>query len=265
MKLTAWSSSRLNDYETCPALGKYKHLDKLCPLCFDGRIRGGYDTPAICDACGETVKAPEAITRGIDIDKKISDYLMGTTKELNLASLHPKVREILFAVREICESGDGEVQSDITLNHLWLPVDRFSPDVWLRAKLDAVTFVERKNGDVADVIDWKSGNVDRRTGAVRLDRQDKYMDQLELYQVAILCADPALLEASARLVFVDCGKRFDPVLTKAAVKRAELPMLQKKWAARVRGMLDDQDFAPKANPMCKYCDFQKARRGPCKF
>ena len=48
--IKAWSPSKLEKYTQCPLKAKLEGEDKLCPLCFKGRTRGGFGKPIVCDA-----------------------------------------------------------------------------------------------------------------------------------------------------------------------------------------------------------------------
>jgi hypothetical protein len=83
--------------------------------------------------------------------------------------------------------------------------------------------------------------------------------------VATLCAFPQLDAATARLVFLDTGPRYDPVVVRKAadLERTDLPKAQKFWEGKVKAMLSDRVFAPRPNEKCKFCDFSQRKGGPC--
>ena len=258
-KFTSWSPSRLADYDACPLMAKLKHLDKLCPLCFDGKVMGGYDSPAICDSCGEEIKKGDALERGTEIGKNLELYVNGEVSKLHPEIKHPKVMKIAKDLRGLFKKGRVKVEHMASLSNTWKLMDPTDwRNIWLRAKLDVLDV----DGKKAKVIDWKTGGIDKRNGSVRAN--DKYDSQLDLYNVATLCAFPEVEEVESALVFVDCGKAHDPVVERGSLKRADLKEAQKEWVKRVRAMFHDTSFVPTPGN-CRFCDFRKDKGGPCRF
>jgi hypothetical protein len=89
---------------------------------------------------------------------------------------------------------------------------------------------------------------------------------LEIYGIAVLSAMPEVAEAKSSLVFLDARPPHNPMVEGPKVTRKSLPVLQKKWEARVQPMLNDEVFAPRpGEPHCGWCDYSKAKGGPCKY
>jgi hypothetical protein len=261
MKLTSWSPSRLEKYESCPRRAKYDLIDKLCPMCFEGKLHGGFDSPQICDTCGKKVEQAEPLVRGSEIGANLEGFVNGKVPELHPAIRHAGVKKIAIGLRKDFKKRMVMVEHQIVLDKDWRPTSPFNKSAWLRAKLDVLRLPDKH----AEVIDWKTGGIDRRTGEVKAD--EKYKDQLGVYAVATLSGFPMVEYTTASLVFVDCGPRFDPCIERpeGTVARKELPKLQAKWTKRVKALLSDDVFAPRASTKCGYCPFQKGKGGPCPF
>lgn len=231
--IKAWSPSRLNDYETCPAKAKYKYVDRL-----------------------PEPSAP-ALDRGTRIHAEAEKYIVG--KGILSPDL-TRVEDELLELRKGYRKGRVRVEQSIALDETWAPVDWFSKHAWLRCKIDAVELgASGKNNKKkmleASVTDWKTGKNNPRDA-------EKHGDQLNLYALAVISADIAET-VRARLVFTDTGE----VVTKAegCLARKDVLTARENWEKRIVPMMSDELFAPTPNFTCRWCAFSKAQGGPCKF
>lgn len=261
--IKSWSPSRLEKYEQCPARAKYDIVQKLCPSCFAGKLRGDFGETQYCDSCGAPQEVPGPIARGTIIGESLEMYVNGTTSDLHHEIKHPKVLEIAKDLRAKFETGKVKVEHSLVFDKDWRQCagDDWNR-AWLRVKLDVQISPEPS---VVRIIDWKTGGIDKRTGAVRAE--EKYNDQLNLYAVAALTAYPTVERTEAALVFVDCGARFDPVVERPAgvLTRADLPKAHKRWSNRAKAILSDRIYAPRPSGLCGYCPFRKDAGGPCQY
>jgi hypothetical protein len=269
-QFTSWGPSKFADYEMCPHMALHKHLKKTCTICFKGKVLGGYDTPAICDTCGKENEKGPALVKGDRIGKEVDAYLTSRRSvPLPDEIRHPAVLAILKEARSSMQyrgkkKPTGEVQIDSILDLAWKPVQRFARRHWFWGKIDYRKVV----GTVAEVIDWKTGGLDKNTGAVRPNH--KYGDQLSSYAVATLCECPEVQEVHTKLVFLECAPRFEagqpggPVVEGETLTRAALAAAQTAWKQKLRPMLFDKDFAPRPGDGCWFCPYSKKRGGPCK-
>ena len=124
-RFTAWSWSRLQDYETCPLKAKIAHLLKI-----------------------KEPKGP-ALQHGIDTHKKAEQYVSGVLKKLppELQSFSDEFK----ALRKINKRVALEQEWSFTAD--WKLCEWMAPDVWLRMKLDA-NYTE---GDKLIIYDYKTG------------------------------------------------------------------------------------------------------------
>lgn len=259
IKFTSWSPSRLADYESCPLMAKLKHLDKLCPICFKGKLTGGFDTPASCDTCKGVITKSDALERGTRIGKDMEDFLVGKRPLMPQEIASKEARDVAAKVRKAVKAKAAKVEFMIVLDRDWKPTTNFSKSAWLRAKMDATLFAKAK----AKVIDWKTGGVDKATTAPRVD--PKYDDQLSIYSTAVLSAFPDIVGAEAALVFLDAAR--EPVVERPAgtLKREGLAARQATWNRRLLPMMNDDVFAPCPSNKCRYCQYSAKVAGPCVF
>jgi putative RecB family exonuclease len=231
--IKAWSPSRLNDYDTCPAKAKYKYIDRLP------------EPPA------------PALDRGTRIHAEAEAYIIG--KGVVPADL-VRVEDELLELRKGYRKGRVRVEQSIALDETWTPVDWFSRNAWLRCKLDVVELgASGKNKKrlilEATVTDWKTGKNNPRDA-------EKHGDQLNLYALAVISAGIAET-VRARLVFTDTGE----VVTKmeGCLTTKDVLTARENWVERVKPMMSDTTFDPTPNFTCRWCAFSKAAGGPCKF
>jgi hypothetical protein len=249
-KVTSWSPSRYEKYTACPHRFKLEALEKLCPHCFQGQLTGPWGEPQICAKCHAVEETPDPILRGTRLHKEIEVHIL-TGKKLDPDLKH--VKKFITALKK--KTPIVEVNFVFTAG--WKPTGKFTKGAWLRANVDALTI----EGDGAEVIDWKSGGIDKRTLEVRAD--EKYDDQLEVYGIATLCARPQVNRVQPKLVFLDAPK--DNVVERGSIFRKELPALKAKWEKKLKPLFGDTVFAPKPSDKCRWCPFSKTKGGPCKF
>lgn len=257
--ITSWSPSRLSKWEECPRRAQYEIVQKLCPACFNGRLEGPWGLPQVCGTCGVVEKISDALARGTSLHTLCEEYIKGDGKapaELKGVEKHLK------RLRKTHRSGHTTIEHDLVFKADWVPAGKFEKGAWLRTKLDVLTV---KNG-VAEVIDWKSGGIDKKTKQIK--DNPVYADQLSVYATAVLSGMPEVDTVECFLVFLDAPADKNVVSVGGTARRDDLPGLQKKWAGRARGMLSDTLFAPRPGFGCRWCPFGRAKGGPnspCSF
>lgn len=223
--MRAWSPSRLFDYETCPALYKYRAIERRPePV-------GGPDHPLV---------------RGLRVHKEIEDYISNggpLTEEIK------PIEALLSTMREGAKQGLVKTELQLALNEKWEPTRWFARDAYVRCKVDALSTMDPEQ---PHVWDWKTGRY--------RDGDEKYADQMGLYGLATLASGFGKLKVEPHLCFVDSGGRGPPT---ESVWRKDLPALVAKWTERVQPLQNDTVFAPRANYTCRWCAFAKSKGGPC--
>lgn len=223
--IDAWSWSRLETFELCPAQFKYKFIDKL-------------PSPG-----------SPAMARGNVVHKEAADYLQAKTDALPEAVKLPFHRKLL----EECRAAEDKVvEQQWAFNRQWEPTGWFakasapSGAAWLRTIVDYGVVYEDME---VEVIDWKTGKVYGHNA-----------EQVELFGLAVLCHFKPTTKVTTRLVYFDAGaEQVDVVLAK------DKEALIAKWTAKVQPMFAETQFLPRPNERCRFCDFAKSKGGPCRF
>lgn len=257
LRFNSWSASRLDDYTLCPRKAAHKHLQKLCPRCFKGKLVG-YPV-AICNHCKQKREASAAMERGGAVGRTLELYVKGEADAVHEEIVNKPALTLAKKLRAAYAKGKVSVESTINLDRNWkvLP-PQWSPSIWLIVKLDVWQWTGSSTGRV---IDWKTGGVNKNTGQIYAN--EKYDDQLLAYQVASLVAFPRLNEVHADLCFVDA--KGDPMVTRPSLTRINLPAAQKKLTKLSIPIMTDDTFAPKPNDKCRWCEYGKTNSGPCPF
>jgi hypothetical protein len=164
-QLTAWSYSRLAQWEACPLAFKLKHLDKV-----------------------HEEQSP-AMKRGDDIHKIAARFLANEKFDSIPGELH----KFSYQMNELraMPASMKRVEQQWGFTKDWKPTEWFGNKTWLRAVLDAC--VVYPDG-TADVIDHKTG---KRYGSNK--------DQMELFALATFCKFPEVSHVTTRLWYLDLG------------------------------------------------------------
>lgn len=124
-KITAWSYSRYTDYDKCPALAKFKHVDKI--------------------------KVPEndAMKRGSAAHKDIAAFI-GLPFPAELPAIGARFAPLLEQLRDM----DPLVEQQWGFTDQWRTTGWFDSNTWFRSVLDVCIVYE---DNTADVVDFKTG------------------------------------------------------------------------------------------------------------
>lgn len=256
-KITYWSFSLYNTYKRCPLKAKLNAVDKI--------------------------KEPgnDAMQRGNDVHKLCEDYIKGviTLKQLKDGAKTVKKRpwDPVYVIPELTRLRKVYANSkklrakamQPTVEDTWAFTSSWSETVWndwincwVRIKLDVGEFFEEDGLTIYVPTDWK-------TGQVYDDKNDEYVEQLELYALAALLIHPQIDEVRPRLVYVDQGLVFPDPDEPLSFTRDDLEPLKKLWTKRTRPMLNDTIFAPRPGADCRYCFYRKNNAvnggGQCKY
>lgn len=273
--IRTWTPSRFAKWKECPSKVKYEDLMKMCPRCFKGRVSGGYDgEPVVCDTCDQAQPEREAMDRGNRLDAALTLHVSRPTvgppakgkedladHEAHLAEAvrHPVVERLAKTLRKK-PTGQQQVftQESIVLNDKWQRVSQYTKNAWARVKLDVLVLKTK----IAEVLDWKSGNIDKSKGEIR--EKPEYHDSMRAYQLVVLAVYPKIQEVKARMVFLDAPPKLaEPFKDMAVLRRRDLEATKRAWEAKMQPMLNDTIFAPRPGYYCTWCPFSKDKGGPC--
>jgi RecB family exonuclease len=233
-QLISWSFSRYNDYRTCPAKAKYKHIEKRKEPPSPAMERGAQ----IHTLCEQYVKG---LHPTLPPELKLFKGEFLELRKMYKAKKLPMIVEDNWAFDK--EWGES------TWND-WM-------NCWVRIKLDMARYTTPNR---LHVTDYKTGKMSEWKVA-------EYMEQLELYVLAALLMSAVEdVEVVADLWFLDHGEKYPAAGDERVYTRADLPALLKSWTARVKPMMADKRFAPTPSAnACRYCFFKKENGGPCQF
>jgi RecB family exonuclease len=232
--LTSWSFSRYQDYKSCPAKAKYKHIDKLKEPPSPAMERGA----AIHNLCEQYVKGTLA---KLPPELKLFKDEFTKLRKMYKAKKLPMIVEDNWAFTNTWEES--------TWND-WV-------NCWVRIKLDCAHYEE---ANVLYVTDYKTGKMNDFKNA-------EYMEQLELYALAALLMSAVEdVTVVPRLLYLDSGDVYPPPGQEVTYTRADLKKLLTEWNKRVKPMMTDTRFAPKPSAnSCRWCYFSASKNGPCQF
>jgi len=222
--LARWSYSQWSSYEKCPAMVKYRQIDKL-----------------------PEIGPREALDRGNHIHRVLEDVVRCKApletmydpvpgKPSKLPTWVPEVETLL---REGATAEDS-----ISLTQSWTETTWLANDAWLRAKLD----VRLK----PKVIDYKTGRA-----------YPEHVYQADLYatmEYAIGCQAP---EIPVEFWYLDQpadGKNAKKVWY---FKKEDQPQRVLAWEHRIEAMMNDTLFPKRPGMHCAWCGYAGSKGGPC--
>lgn len=238
--IKAWSFSRLSDYQKCPAMAKFKYLDKIA---------------------NPDDQKSEALKRGARIHELAEGYLKGTIARLpkELKSFEDEFKKLRRQYKKKVSGMTVEDQWAFTQD--WQETDWFDmTNCWLRIKLDCA---HHEDDETLIVTDWK-------TGKFRESMNEQYVQQLELYALASFLLYDHIQVVKPRLVYIDQQFVYpEPDSGELVFMRDQVPALTKKWEKAVKPMLSDKVFRPRPGDHCRWCFYKKSNAakggGQCKF
>jgi hypothetical protein len=126
-RITSWSYSRWSDYEKCPQLAKFKHVDRI--------------------------KEPEndAMKGGSKAHDELAEYLgLTETAVATVPKVGQRFEPLLQELRKLEPIHDQEWG----FTRGWSVTGWFARDTWFRSKLDVCVVYD---DNTADVVDFKTG------------------------------------------------------------------------------------------------------------
>ena len=235
--VTSWSYSRYSAYRQCPFKLKMTAIER--------------------------VKEPgsPAMERGNEIHKLAEAFIKGGGRKLpDELGYFPN---FFRSARAAFKKGLVSVEETWAFRRDWTMTtwDDWT-GCWLRVKVDVAWI----NGTTVSVVDHKTGKYSPQWNL------DDYVEQLDLYALAALIRYASVgpdLRVVPRLHYLDHEVVHPEPGQEKIYAPGDLPALKAAWEARVRPMMADTTFAPKANRFCGSCFFRKDNRvnggGQCKL
>lgn len=195
--------------------------------------------------CRYNKKLPDpsgpAAARGTELHLKGEHYLKGDVTKL------PKEWEHFKTHMAKLKKMKALPEEDLSVTKTWKPTKASNKNAWCRAFADANVRVEPT---VALTIDYKTGKV----------YADKHQEQGELYGMLKLLREPDLEVAEIEFWYLDQGGYVAPY----EVTQDDIPDLRAMWLERVAIMESTKTYPPTEQFLCRYCNYARAKGGPCK-
>ena len=171
--ITAWSFSRLKDFEQCPLKAYKKYVEKLSQ-----------------DHMDRT-----AADRGTMVHTACENFVQGKGDFIKEMA---KFRDYFADLKIKYEAGDVILEEDWGFTKDWEPTGWFDDNVWCRMKLDNFRVIER-NDDGDPIVGAPS---DYKTGK-KYGNEVSHGQQGQIYAVGSFLRYPTLEVATVELIYLD--------------------------------------------------------------
>lgn len=235
-QITSWSFSRYNTYKQCPLKLKLSAIDRI-------REPGN-----------------EAMQRGDAIHKLAEKYIKGEGR-----TMPPELKLFADEMKKLRAQYKKKINGMVVEDNWSFTKDWDETQwddwihCWLRIKLDCA---HHEDDETLIITDWK-------TGKFRIEMNEEYIEQLELYALAALLLHEHIQQVKPRLAYLDLGITYPEAGKELVFTRADIPRLKKLWEKRTKPMLNDKTFAPRPNDKCRWCFYRASNKaaggGQCKY
>lgn len=228
-----WSFSQWENYAGCPRRWMYKSVMKL-PSSPPG----------------------PAAARGLEMHDRAERYIKGELESIEApgelrfgdkkaATIAEKYVHVLDDFKNH-PNGERHTEFRMAFDDEWYLTGGYqSANTWCIAILDAV----RGQHGVLNIGEWKSGKP-----------KDTHVDQRKLYALAGF-RRWLVDEVRVTTYYLEDTAPPDRLVVKATAE----DKLKALWNGRVEQMQRDKICAPKPGVHCRWCDYAKAKGGPCAF
>lgn len=177
-----------------------------------------------------------AMARGSRLHSDCENFLKGT-----LMTLPWELAKSSLRINDVKTRG-GKAEEVWLLNKDWTTTE---DDPWIKAIIDA-HWIE---GPVLYIRDWKTGR-----------EYPEHRDQLELYAVIGLCRFPETKRAEYGAIYLDTNHMSNEG---SVLRGSMLDQKREAWNKRAVRIFEDETYAPRPGPGCKWCDYSHNKGGPC--
>lgn len=218
--ITAWSFSRLKDFEQCPLKAYKKYAEKMPTDHMD--MTAADRGTAIHLEAELFVKGEGPFTENL---KRFSDYFAG--------------------LRDEFDAGTVELEEDWAFTEDWEIADWFDKDAWCRMKLDNCRHTGWEDGELVSAV-----STDYKTGK-KFGNEVSHGQQGQIYAVGTFLRYPTLQFLDVEFLYLDHG-----LTTKRSYTREKAMKFLPSWTKRAKSMTEATDFPPKPNKItCMWCPF----------
>lgn len=218
--ITAWSFSRLKDFEQCPLKAYMKYAEKIPTDHMD----------------------TTAADRGTQIHLEAELFVKGEgpfTK--NLA----KFADYFAGLHDEFEAGTVELEEEWAFDEDWQVTGWFDKNAWCRMKLDNCRHTAFEDGELVAAV-----STDYKTGK-KFGNEVSHGQQGQIYAVGTFLRYPTLQFLDVEFLYLDHG-----LTTKRSYTREKAMKFLPSWTKRAKSMTDATDFPPKPNKItCMWCPF----------
>jgi len=180
-----------------------------------------------------------AAARGSAAHSTIENFLSKKTKVLHTAVL--PYQHVMEDIRRF----NPEVEKEVAIDRNWQAAPWNA--CWGRGGIDAAYYIRKQRK--AELFEWKTGKM-----------YDDHDEQRRIYILFSAVAYPDVEETRIRSYYFDLDK-----MKELVVRREEMEPIRTDFNARLHIMEGDTVMAPRPGYYCSWCDFSKAKGGPCKF
>jgi len=220
--ITAWSFSRLKDFESCALKAYKKYVEKKST---DHMDRTAADRGTAIHLEAELfVKDKGPFTENLSLFEDYFELVKGE-----------------FA------SGTVELEENWGFTKDWDVTGWWDDDVWCRMKLDNCRHRDFENGELVSAI-----STDYKTGK-KYGNEVSHAQQGQIYAIGTFLRYPTLEVLDVEFIYLDQGPK---ATTKRTVTREKAMKFLPSWNKRALAMTGATDYPPKPNKItCMWCEF----------
>lgn len=184
-----------------------------------------------------------AAQRGTAVHESIDRFMNGESDQLH-KDIHAKYGMYLTGLKSTFT--DLGPEEPWALDQNLQETDFKAKDVWIRGFYD----LGAQTPSLFDIYEWKTGRV-----------YETHADQRFLYGMSALTLWQEYEKVTVTGVYFDQGgQKYGETY-----ERKRLTWMQDEWKRRLEHIENAKTHAPTPSYLCKWCDFSKAKNGPCKF
>jgi len=139
------------------------------------------------------------------------------------------------SVERIAHNGELFVEKELVLTDNLTPTTWWEPDAWLRSKLDILVI----SGDMANVMDWKTG------------KRNADQFQMQLFAAQVFKHYPEVTRVKTSLVWLKDMAMDTEVYYRSGVNTIWAEVM--KRIQRINDSLEHDNWPAKPSGLCRYC------------